>query len=78
MNRKRNDSAVQVAAAITAHARVVISSFKDLPGNPVLFSHTDSVVLEHELKDSLMVGNGLGILKPVGVWTDFVVHPGTN
>ena len=61
-------SAVQVAAAITAHSRIVISKFKNIPENPIIYSHTDSVVVEHELTDPSLVGeNELGKLKFLGV-----------
>lgn len=42
-------TSLPVAAATTAYARIEMSKFKNLPGNPLLYSDTDSVILERPL-----------------------------
>lgn len=55
-------SSVQIAAAISAYARMSINKFKNLPNNPCIYSDTDSVILKYKL-DEKYVGNELGQFK---------------
>ena len=55
-------SSIQIAAAISAYARMSINKFKNLPNNPCIYSDTDSVVLKYKL-DDMYVGNNLGQFK---------------
>ena len=72
-------SSVQISAAVTAHARIAMSRFMALPGNPVLYSDTDSLFLQHELTPELAAahvspqGNELGKLKYEGKLHKLVV-----
>ena len=47
---------------ITANARKMISKFKNIPNNPLIYSDTDSVFLPKEL-DSIFIGKNLGEMK---------------
>jgi hypothetical protein len=60
--RKGVQSAVQIAAAITAWGRVSINKFKNDPNNKAIMSATDSLVCEKELPESV-VGKDLGQMK---------------
>lgn len=44
-------SSIPIAVAITANARISISQFKNIPGNPLIYSDTDSAVLPLPLSD---------------------------
>jgi hypothetical protein len=55
-------SAVHIAAAISAYARISINKFKNIPGNPCIMSDTDSVVLPKMLS-SEFVGKEIGQMK---------------
>jgi len=55
-------SAVHIAAAITAYARILINDYKNIPGNPCIMSDTDSAVLPYPLPDHL-VGDNLGKMR---------------
>ena len=55
-------SAVHIAAAISAYARISINKYKNIPGNPCIMSDTDSVVLPNKLNDSC-IGKELGQMK---------------
>ena len=55
-------SAVQISAAISAYARISINKFKNIPGNPCVYSDTDSVVLTNKLPD-ICIGKDLGQMK---------------
>jgi hypothetical protein len=55
-------SAVHIAAAIAAYARMSINDYKNIPGNPCIMSDTDSVVLPKPLPSHL-VGKKLGQMK---------------
>jgi hypothetical protein len=57
-----NPAAVQIAAAISSYARMLINEYKNIPGNPCLMSDTDSAVLPKPLPKHL-VGTGLGQMK---------------
>ena len=46
-------SSLPVAIATTCYARIAIAPFKNLPGNPLIYSDTDSVILEHPLAPDL-------------------------
>lgn len=65
-------SSVQICAAVTAYARIAMSRFMALPGNPVLYSDTDSLFLQYELTPELAAahvspqGKELGKLKYEG------------
>jgi hypothetical protein len=47
INQKRRGtlSSIPIAVGITANARISISQFKNIPGNPLIYSDTDSAVL---------------------------------
>ena len=63
LSRKRGvPSAVQISAAISAYARMSINKFKNIPGNPCVYSDTDSVVLPYKLPD-ICIGKELGQMK---------------
>ena len=49
-------TAVHVAAAIAAYARVSINDFKNLKDNPIAYTDTDSVVVQHKIADSFVGG----------------------
>jgi len=55
-------SAVHISAAISAYARMSINKFKNIPGNPCVYSDTDSVVLTKPLPFNC-IGNELGQMK---------------
>ena len=55
-------SSIQIAAAISAYARMSINKFKNLPNNPCIYSDTDCVVLKYKL-DDMYVGIELGQFK---------------
>jgi hypothetical protein len=52
-------SAVQISSRISALARVSINKFKNMEGNILYYSDTDSLVLEKPLDENL-IGPGLG------------------
>ena len=56
------DINVAVASAITAYARVHMSSFKNNPNFKLYYSDTDNIVTNKQLPDH-MVGSGLGQMK---------------
>ena len=65
LNKSRETpSAVHIAAAISAYARISINEFKNIPGNPCIMSDTDSAVLPYPLPDHL-VGSRIGQMKLV-------------
>ena len=65
LNKSRTvPSAVHIAAAISAYARILINEFKNIPGNPCVMSDTDSAVLTKPLAKHL-VGEKLGQMKLV-------------
>lgn len=74
-----SQSSVQVSAAVTAYARIAMSRFMHIPGNPVLYSDTDSLLLQHPLSPELIEkhvspgGNELGKLKYEGKVKQLVV-----
>jgi len=45
-------SAVQIAATISAYAKLSINEFKNIPNNSCIYSDTDSVVLVNKLDDN--------------------------
>ena len=55
-------SAVHISAAISAYARMSINNFKNIPGNPCVYSDTDSVVLTKPLQFNT-IGKELGQMK---------------
>ena len=55
-------SAVHIASAIAAYARILINEFKNIPGNPCIMSDTDSVIWTSPLPEEL-IGNELGLMK---------------
>lgn len=55
-------SAVHIASAIAAYARILINEYKNISDNPCIMSDTDSVVLPYPLSEEL-VGKELGQLK---------------
>lgn len=77
--KKPLQSSVQVAAAVAAHARIAMSRFMNIPGNPVLYSDTDSLFLQHPLSPEMVkkhvsrAGNELGKLKYEGKVKQLVV-----
>ena len=46
-------TSVQVSAAITAYARIAMSRFMAIPGNPLLYSDTDSLFLQYPLSPEI-------------------------
>lgn len=76
---KPRQSSVQVSAAISAYGRIAMSRFMHIPGNPVLYSNTDSLFLQYPLSSELTKehvspgGNELGRLKYEGKVTQLVV-----
>ena len=63
LSRKRGvPSAVHISAAISAYARMSINKFKNIPGNPCIYSDTDSVVLPKSLPLNF-IGKELGQMK---------------
>ena len=63
LSRKRGvPSAVHISAAISAYARMSINKFKNIPGNPCIYSDTDSVVLPKTLPLNI-IGKELGQMK---------------
>jgi len=53
---------VSISAAVTAYSRITMCEYKHIPGNPPLYSDTDSVALELPLP-SEKIGQGLGQMK---------------
>lgn len=53
---------VAIASAITAYSRIEISKYKNIPGNPPVYTDTDSIIL-HKPLDSKLVGTELGQMK---------------
>ncbi len=65
INKARNvPSAVHIASAICSYARIIINSYKNIPGNLCIMSDTDSAVLTKPLPH-LLIGDGLGQMKLV-------------
>lgn len=77
-NMSNEATSVEVAAAITAYGRIKIAQFKNIPGNPLLYSHTDSIFLEHPLPPAIQdahvsgCGTELGKLKYLGRGANFI------
>jgi hypothetical protein len=70
LNKKINiSSAVHIAVAISSYARIIINEYKNIPGNPLIMSDTDSAVLPHPLPDHL-IGGELGQMKLENVITE--------
>ena len=53
---------VAIAAAVTAYGRIIIHTYKIIPGNEVYYSDTDSVFLSKPL-DNHYVSSALGAMK---------------
>jgi hypothetical protein len=60
-NTKYNIS-IAIAAAVSSYSRIIMNSFKHLPGNRPLYSDTDSISLEQPL-DAKFIGKELGQMK---------------
>ena len=61
--RKRiTPSSVQISAATSAYGRIEMYKYKNMPSNKLIYSDTDSVVLEKAL-DPQHVGKELGQMK---------------
>ena len=58
----RLNISIPIAAAITAHSRIIINHYKCIPDNTLFYSDTDSVVLQNPIPDNL-VNNELGGMK---------------
>ena len=54
--------AVQIAAFISAYAKISINEFKNLHDNECIYSDTDSVVMQHKLPDN-KIGKAIGEMK---------------
>lgn len=52
-------SSIPIAVAITGNARISISQFKNIPGNPLIYSDTDSAVLPLPLSEEF-IGKSIG------------------
>ena len=63
------NASLPLAIAIASHARIFMAEYINLPGNPVLYSDTDSVFVRHPLPED-MVGEGLGQMVFKGKFTD--------
>ena len=61
---------VPLAAAITSYSRMIMNDYKNIPGNDVFYSDTDSVVLQKPLPED-MINNELG-----GMKFEFKINPG--
>ena len=59
---ENHTSCVQLAAAVTAYARVELDKYMRIPGIDVVYCDTDSVVVNKPLPASLL-GSGLGQMK---------------
>lgn len=59
---KTPNISVSIAAAVTAYSRMDMSMYKHIPGNPPIYSDTDSVFLRKPL-DPKFIGSGLGKMK---------------
>jgi hypothetical protein len=57
-----NNTSVSISAAVTAISRVIIHKYKTIPGNPCIYSDTDSVILQYPLSDD-QIGTELGQMK---------------
>jgi len=55
-------SAIQIAAAVAGYSSMSMFKFLNIPGNPLIYSDTDSVVLKDKLDDQY-VGKELGKMK---------------
>jgi hypothetical protein len=56
------ETAVQIAAVITANARIYMHDFKNIPNNKCYYTDTDSIFLEKPL-DNIYIGKELGMFK---------------
>lgn len=54
VKERGTQSAVQISAMISSHARVSINSYKNIPGNEAIASNTDSLILKHPLPDDVV------------------------
>jgi hypothetical protein len=52
-------SSIPIAVAISANARISISHFKNIPGNPLIYSDTDSAVLPLAISEEY-IGKNIG------------------
>lgn len=55
-------TAIHISAAIARYARISINKFKNIPGNNVAYTDTDSVVIQHPLPEN-EVGLDIGQMK---------------
>jgi len=55
-------SAIQIASAIAGYSSASMFKFLNIPGNPCLYSDTDSVVLKDKLED-IYIGKNIGQMK---------------
>jgi hypothetical protein len=55
-------SSVSSAAATAAYSRILLNKFTNIPGNPAIYTDTDSVILPYPLSDN-EIGRGIGMLK---------------
>ena len=63
LGKKRGvPSAVQIASAITAYARMSMYQYKNMPDNKCVYTDTDSVVLEQKLSEQF-IGKEIGQMK---------------
>jgi len=61
--RRPVQASVPLAAAIASYARITMFPFKNIEGNPWVYSDTDSIVLENELDPMLVSDIDLGKMK---------------
>jgi hypothetical protein len=57
------NTAVHIAAAITAHARIIMHEYKCTPNIDIYYSDTDSIFCKHKLPDKLVSNTELGKFK---------------
>lgn len=70
------NTAVHIAAAITAYARIEINTYKLKYQKSLLYSDTDSLFLDEPMEDSLIDSKKLGMFKLEGVYDSaFFIAP---
>ncbi len=63
IKQRGNSSSIPIAAAITSYAHMELMKYKNIKSNKLLYSDTDSLLMEKELDNNLISSNKLGKLK---------------
>nr|QWO71428.1 DNA polymerase [Termitomyces sp. K1Aa] len=63
-------SSIAIAAAITSYALTELMTFKNMPSNKLIYSDTDSIIMENPLNSELISPTELGKLKLEHVITE--------